>query len=60
MRITVTNDDPGYSSARVAVLIQKKEKGTQIARVLKGGESLTHEAAPSDKITVGQKWEEDE
>lgn len=55
MNITITNNEPRFSSKRLAVLIKKKE--SIITRVLAGGESMTKEIAPSDKVTVGEKWE---
>jgi hypothetical protein len=55
MKITIRNDEPGFSNKRLAVVIKKKD--SIVTRVLAGGESMTKEVDESWKITAGQKWE---
>ena len=58
MNITIKNEEAGFSDKRLAVLIKKES--SIITRVLSGGESMTKEIAPTDKVTVGQKAEWDD
>lgn len=63
MRVSVTNDEPSFSTKRLAVIIKKpnvgRYAGSIITRVLKGGETMTKVVSPETKITLGQKAEWD-